>query len=68
MKMVFDHFKTVDILIFCFIIHIECFRMQDGASALMIAALCGHPDCIEALVKCGANVDIQEENVSRLYN
>ena len=35
------------------------FRMQNGAPALIYAAQEGHPECIEALVRHGANVEIQ---------
>ena len=35
--------------------------VQDGKTAIMIAADNGHDGCVDLLVKAGANLDVQGE-------
>jgi ankyrin repeat protein len=36
------------------------FITQEGDSAVMLAAWCGHTDIVVELVKAGANLDLQD--------
>ena len=53
----FGHVDCVAELCACFAINVDCTNSK-GMSALYVAAVSGHSDCVEVLVDAGANVSL----------
>ena len=60
-----DHITSVDIITVMYVnvmmLSSVCHHTQDGWSALMMAARCGHTAVVQELVKSGATLDIQNK-------